>query len=105
MRVGGSRATSVFSQSAARDTLKRRDKPYKTEHKRVLAKKRKLDLHTSYAYGDAPQGYAFLPVGTPDLADLCKELSRQRGFAVNVVNVRSHSLCFDEKTDPLGHVS
>lgn len=92
--------------STARDIVKKREKPYKTENKRVLAKKRKLDLHvrgprtddqipytltvldlqTSY-YHKAPTGFAFLPLGTPELAERCKELSRLGGYAVNVVNV------------------
>lgn len=36
----------------------------------------------------APAGFQFLPVGTPELADHCKELSRLRGLPVNVVNAK-----------------
>ncbi|KAF2767964.1 hypothetical protein EJ03DRAFT_137463 [Teratosphaeria nubilosa] len=79
-----SRATSQ-----ARDIVKRRDKPYKTEQQTVFAKKRKLDLHTSYH--QAPPGYIFVPVGTPELSERCKELSRQRGLPVNVVNAQPSS--------------
>ena len=46
--AGGSRVGSTRTSragSTARTIVKRRDKPYKTEHQRVLAKKRKLDLH------------------------------------------------------------
>jgi len=103
-----SRAASVHASRAGslvREIAKRREKPYKTEKSVVRARKRKLDLHvcsfrldfvatadfilclqTSYAH--APPGYISLPVGTPDLAELCKELSRQKGFPVTVVNVR-----------------
>ena len=38
---------------------------------------------------NAPPGFRFLPVGTSELAERCKELSRQRDMAINVVNVRS----------------
>ncbi|KAK5120979.1 hypothetical protein LTR85_005763 [Meristemomyces frigidus] len=68
--------------STAREIVKRRDKPYKTEQQRIIAKKRKLDLHTSYT--KAPPGFVTLPIGTPDLAERCKELSRQRGLPMNV---------------------
>ncbi|OQO11997.1 hypothetical protein B0A48_02636 [Cryoendolithus antarcticus] len=80
-----SRALSVLSSTNVRDTLKRREKPYKTESKKIIGKKRKLALQTSYDL-KAPSGFAFLPVGTPDLAELCKELSRKRELLVNVVN-------------------
>ncbi|KXT01487.1 hypothetical protein AC578_4526 [Pseudocercospora eumusae] len=84
-RAGTSRASSLRPASAARAIQKRRDKPYKTEQSRIIAKKRKLHLHTTYT--NAPSGFTFLPVGTPDLAERCKEISRQRGLPVNVVNV------------------
>ncbi|EME48774.1 hypothetical protein DOTSEDRAFT_49180 [Dothistroma septosporum NZE10] len=80
------RATSVRAGSLARALAKRRDKPYKTEQNRVFAKKRKLDLHTTYS--DAPAGFTLLKVGTPELAGRCKELSRQRGLPVYVVNAK-----------------
>ncbi|KAM3419288.1 hypothetical protein BST61_g5225 [Cercospora zeina] len=85
MTATTSRAPSARPASGARSIQKRRDKPYKTEQSRIVARKRKLDLHTTYT--TAPEGFQFLPVGTPDLADRCKELSRQRGLPVNVVNV------------------
>ena len=85
-RNGASRAASVASTSTARDKLKRRDKPYRTEQNKVIAKKRKLDLHTTFQR--APPGYANLPIGTPELAELCKEMSRQQALPVYVVNVR-----------------
>jgi len=34
-----------------------------------------------------PTGYTFLPVGTPDLAERCQEISRKKDVPVNVVNV------------------
>ncbi|GIZ39968.1 hypothetical protein CKM354_000332700 [Cercospora kikuchii] len=86
MTATTSRAPSARPASAARNIQKRRDKPYKTEQSRVVARKRKLDLHTTYT--NPPDGFQFLPVGTPDLADRCKELSRQRGLPVNVVNAK-----------------
>ncbi|KAK3066137.1 hypothetical protein LTR53_017634 [Teratosphaeriaceae sp. CCFEE 6253] len=77
--------------STARDILKKRNRPYKTEQQLVFAKKRKLHLHTA-AYTQAiPRGYTFLPVGTPDLAERCKEISRQKDYAVNVVNAKPAS--------------
>jgi intracellular sulfur oxidation DsrE/DsrF family protein len=39
-----SRAVSVLATTNARDVLKRRNKPYKTEQQKVIAKKRKLDI-------------------------------------------------------------
>ncbi|KAI7604874.1 hypothetical protein KC319_g21818, partial [Hortaea werneckii] len=75
--------------STAREILKRREKPYKTEQQRVFAKKRKLDIHTSFR--DPPPGYVSLPVGTPELAERCKELSRQRGLPVSLVNSKPTS--------------
>jgi hypothetical protein len=104
---GVSRATSVVSSGNARDVLKRRNKPYKTEQQKIIAKKRKLDIkvrppsdppqilrprrwlvtQTTFGQNKPPFGYTFLALGTPDLAELCKELSRKRGLPVNVVNV------------------
>jgi hypothetical protein len=104
---GVSRATSVVSSGNARDLLKRRNKPYKTEQQKIIAKKRKLDIkvrppsdppqingqrhwlftQTTWGQNRPPPGYTFLALGTPDLAELCKELSRKRGLPVNVVNV------------------
>lgn len=43
-------------------------------------------FQTSYNK-DLPPGYTFLAVGTPELAEFCKELSRKRNLPVNVVNV------------------
>ncbi|KAK5160171.1 hypothetical protein LTS14_002278 [Recurvomyces mirabilis] len=73
------------ASSAVHDIMKKRDKPFKTETERVVAKKRKLHIRTAYKQA-VPQGYKFLPVGTPDLAERCKEISRQKGCDVNVVN-------------------
>jgi hypothetical protein len=84
---GTSRAASRLASrasSVARDIVKRRDKPYKTEQQRVLAKRKKLNLHTSYSA--APRGFTHVPVGTPELSGRCKELSRQRNVPVYVVN-------------------
>ncbi|KAM0723034.1 hypothetical protein Q7P37_001233 [Cladosporium fusiforme] len=83
--TGGPRAMSVPHKTNARDTLKRRDKPYKLEQEKVVSKKRKLVLYTTYDQ-KAPQGYTFLAVGSNELAELCKELSRKRSLPVNVVN-------------------
>jgi len=35
-----------------------------------------------------PRGYTYMQVGTPDLAERCKEISRQKGFTVRLINVR-----------------
>ncbi|KAF2859537.1 hypothetical protein K470DRAFT_277597 [Piedraia hortae CBS 480.64] len=69
---------------SARDILKKRDKPLKN-----AAKKGKVK-HTA-APKEAPPGYTFLPLGTPELSQLCKELSRRRGHAVYVVNAEKAS--------------
>ncbi|QIX02188.1 hypothetical protein AMS68_007705 [Peltaster fructicola] len=83
----GSTATgSKFAQSNLRDITKRREKPYKTEQATVLGKKKKLETRVSYTA--APPGYVFLPLGTPDLAECCKEISRQQGYPVNIVNAK-----------------
>ncbi|KAK0934390.1 hypothetical protein LTR29_014052 [Friedmanniomyces endolithicus] len=87
---GASKAASARTSragSTARDIIKHRDKPYKTEQHRILAKKRKLNLRTTYTQ-HMPSGYTFLPVGTPDLAERCKEISRKKDVPVNVVNAK-----------------
>jgi len=71
--------------SVAREITKRRDKPYKTEQSRILVKKKKPNFRTTYR--SAPPGFQFVPVGTYDLSERCKELSRQRGLPVTIVNV------------------
>ncbi|KAK4560571.1 hypothetical protein LTR86_005768 [Recurvomyces mirabilis] len=73
------------ASSTVHDIMKKRDKPFKTETERVVAKKRKLHIRTAYKQA-VPPGFKFLPVGTPDLAERCKEISRQKGCDVNVVN-------------------
>lgn len=45
-----SRATSVVSNTTARNVLKRRNKPYKTEQQKVIAKKRKLDIQVCLSF-------------------------------------------------------
>ncbi|KAK5717897.1 hypothetical protein LTR15_008739 [Elasticomyces elasticus] len=87
LKSGTSRAASARTSragSTARDILKKRNKPYKTEHERVMAKKRKLRLKT--VYNELLPGYTFMPVGTPDLAERCKEISRKQNYDVSVVN-------------------
>jgi hypothetical protein len=54
-RAAPSRASSVArtaarALSAARDITRRRDKPYKTEHQRVITKKKKLKLDVCCLY-------------------------------------------------------
>ncbi|KAK3708915.1 hypothetical protein LTR37_011245 [Vermiconidia calcicola] len=83
---GPLRAVSSRPESTAREIMKKR---YKTEQKTVFAKRRKLDLHTSYA--NPPPGYTHVPVGTPELAERCKELSRRRQYAIHVVNSKPAS--------------
>ncbi|WPG99498.1 Hypothetical protein R9X50_00231300 [Acrodontium crateriforme] len=84
----GSRPTSAHHQSRTVQSIaKKRDKPYRLEQEKVIARKRKLNLHTTYTNTKAPAGFTFLAVGTPELADRCKELSRKRGLPVNIVNV------------------
>jgi hypothetical protein len=47
---GGSRAASVASNSNARDILKRRNKPYRTEQQMIIAKKPKLDIQVCSSF-------------------------------------------------------
>jgi len=47
---GVSRAVSVVSNSNARDVLRRRNKPYKTEQQKVIAKKRKLEIQVCSSF-------------------------------------------------------
>ncbi|KAI6816953.1 hypothetical protein KC332_g10535 [Hortaea werneckii] len=89
MTTGSTSRNPSRAGSTAREILKRREKPYKTEQQRVFAKKRKLDIHTSFR--EPPPGYVSLPVGTPELAERCKELSRQRGLPVSLVNSKPTS--------------
>ncbi len=35
----------------------------------------------------APSGYTYVPVGTAELTEYCKELCRKRGLSVYVVTV------------------
>ncbi|KAK4507369.1 hypothetical protein PRZ48_001104 [Zasmidium cellare] len=85
-----SRAPSTRPTSVARTIAKRRAKPYKTEQSRVLAKKRKLATQTTTA--NAPAGFTYVATGTPDLSDRCKELSKQRGLPVYIVNAKPVSI-------------
>lgn len=45
-----SRAASVMSNSNARGVVKRRNKPYKTEQQKIVAKKRKLDIRVCSSF-------------------------------------------------------
>ncbi|SMY19907.1 unnamed protein product [Zymoseptoria tritici ST99CH_1A5] len=95
-------ARSARAPSAARTITKRRDKPYKTETQRVMARKKRLKLADTFQ--EAPPGFQYLAVGTPDLAERCKELSRLRGFPVTIVHGRprnSASTRFDKVS---GHI-
>lgn len=101
------RAASIRAPSIVRDHRKEREKPYRTEFKKAgTAKKKKINYRVcppslpqryvsrdtyplmQSTYQQAPRGYIFLPLGTNDLAERCKELSRQRNFPVQVVDVR-----------------
>lgn len=64
MTATTSRAPSARPASAARNIQKRRDKPYKTEQSRVVARKRKLDLHV--CGHDFSQAIRILTVTVPD---------------------------------------
>ncbi|KAG9675216.1 hypothetical protein KCU95_g2231, partial [Aureobasidium melanogenum] len=79
----GSRAPSV-GQSAAAKIRDRRKKTYKVQLEHVRTKKKKLKLHVCSAR--PKEGYTFLPVGYADLAERCKEKSRQLGVDVAVVS-------------------
>ncbi|KAH0172627.1 hypothetical protein KCU67_g1651, partial [Aureobasidium melanogenum] len=79
----GSRAPSV-GQSAAAKIRDRRKKTYKVQLQHVRTKKKKLKLHVCSAR--PKEGYTFLPVGYADLAERCKEKSRQLGVDVAVVS-------------------
>ena len=64
--TGASRASSVLSN--ARTTLKRREKPYKTEQQKMIGKKRKLDVNVSIA--DSVVGVKWFASLTAPLDDL-----------------------------------
>lgn len=49
MTTGSTSRNPSRAGSTAREILKRREKPYKTEQQKVLAKKRKLDLQVRIA--------------------------------------------------------
>ncbi|KAG9803778.1 hypothetical protein KCU63_g24047, partial [Aureobasidium melanogenum] len=83
----GSRAPSV-GQSAAAKIRDRRKKTYKVQLEHVRTKKKKLKLHDIQGSARPKEGYTFLPVGYADLAERCKEKSRQLGVDVAVVSVR-----------------
>ena len=106
-----SRAPSLGRSQTAVDTARRREKKpsYKLQFDLVPAAKKRLHLHVSPLQCQTsvpfvliehlqktdrtqpPQGYTFLAIGHADLADKCKELSRDNGVPVNVVSVR---VCF-----------
>ena len=101
-----SRPPSQGRSHSAVTTARRRDKKpsYKIQFDLVTAPKKRLYLHvcclhspvhTARADGviqktdrtQPPKGYTFLAIGHADLADKCKDLSREKGVSVNVVSV------------------
>lgn len=68
-----------------RDILRSQDK---LKAEQDLGIKRQRKLKQSETYDAAPPGYVFMPLGTPELADYCKNLSQQQGYPIHVVNVR-----------------
>lgn len=106
-KAGPEPTSNSRAPSIVREHRKEREKPYRTEFKKAgTAKKKKINYRvcspsfphacvppdtypsTQSTYQHAPRGYTFLPLGTNDLAERCKELSRQRNFPVQVVDVR-----------------
>ncbi|KAK6006465.1 hypothetical protein QM012_006875 [Aureobasidium pullulans] len=81
----GSRAPSVGQSSVAK-IRDRRKKTYKVQLEHVRTKKKKLKLHDIQGSARPKEGYTFLPVGYADLAERCKEKSRQLGVDVAVVS-------------------
>ncbi|OCL06017.1 hypothetical protein AOQ84DRAFT_297813 [Glonium stellatum] len=75
------------SRSLNRATTTRRKKPYKILLESVTQEKKKLHSAISYD-AHAPAGYSFVPAGTPDLTEYCKDLCRKRGLVAHIVSAK-----------------
>ncbi|KAI4717512.1 hypothetical protein E4T48_06283 [Aureobasidium sp. EXF-10727] len=82
----GSRAPSVGQSSVSKIRDRRSKKTYKVQLESVVTRKKKLKLHDIQGSARPKEGYTFLPVGYADLAERCKEKSRQLGVDVAVVS-------------------
>ncbi|KAF2143855.1 uncharacterized protein K452DRAFT_163397 [Aplosporella prunicola CBS 121167] len=83
-----SRAASVHASRAQSKAASRRNKkPYKVVFESVTQEKKKL--RSAVSFNDrAPPGYTFIPVGSPELTERCKELCRRRGLEVHIVSAK-----------------
>ncbi|THW56868.1 hypothetical protein D6D25_03108 [Aureobasidium pullulans] len=81
-----SRAPSVGQSSVSKIRDRRSKKAYKVQLESVVTKKKKLKLKDIQGSAKPEAGYTFLPVGYADLAERCKEKSRQLGVDVSVVS-------------------
>ena len=52
--AGPSRVPNSRAPSAASEIMKRRDKPYRTEKEKVMAKKKRLDLQVCFSHTIVP---------------------------------------------------
>lgn len=75
------------SGSLNRVTKARKKKPYKILLESVTQEKKKLHSAISYD-AHAPVGYSFVPAGTPDLTEYCKDLCRKRGLVAHIVSAK-----------------
>ncbi|KAI5209744.1 hypothetical protein E4T38_02293 [Aureobasidium subglaciale] len=82
----GSRAPSVGQSSVSKIRDRRNKKSYKVQLESVVTRKKKLKLLDIQGSAQPKEGYTFLPVGYADLAERCKEKSRQLGVDVAVVS-------------------
>ncbi|KAF2838842.1 hypothetical protein M501DRAFT_934488 [Patellaria atrata CBS 101060] len=79
------RAANAHSKKTSTALTNRKKKPYKIVFESVTQEKKKLRSAVSYN-AQAPLGYTFVPAGTPDLTEYCKELCRTRGKEVHIVS-------------------
>lgn len=94
---------TVEDSGTVESTKRRKRKSYKVVLETVTQEKKKLrstvSLHMTrnWLFGAdcsqasynaaAPPGYTFVPAGTPELTEYCKEICRNRGLTVHVVSV------------------
>lgn len=85
--TGRLRSASVGRVTTAASIAKNRKKQgYKVLKHTVTVKKKKLDIMDTYIE-TPPVAYSYLSVGYPDIASLCKELTRQEGRRMRIVYV------------------
>ncbi|OCK77401.1 hypothetical protein K432DRAFT_304300 [Lepidopterella palustris CBS 459.81] len=82
-RAPATQSSRPFNKVAAT----RKKKPYKILLESVTTAKKKLNSAISYD-AHAPTGYSFVPAGTPDLTEFCKEICRKRGLIAHIVSAK-----------------